>query len=1236
MVESLEILHLHETDQVKIQLHSSGGLDSAPPVDFKNPLEKSDYEEISWYFQEYFSDPTGEGSARSEAVETGLRNLGRVLFENTFKGNEEAFQIYSSATSKGLADCTLAIVSDQPDFLGLPWELMNDPDNGYSFAQMASITRRVEETQTEVAEVAYSTDQFNVLIISPMPDSVAVGSGDEELPKYGQQSTEALNVLESLNIQVELDYLRPPTWAALQELLGTKQDYYHLVHFDSISLTANEDSSSPLITLEDTSGAADHIPVTDVAKSFKNANIPIVLCSGGNGSMTEPILWSRTGQILSHDGIMQTGILPYSIHGSTHIGLFLREIYQSIAKGDLLSTAITKARIGLMNDPHRLTISGKKLSWDWISPQAFQSIHHALQAIEEDQPDPTAPPVIQPEEEPDTGTPLPVAGQYGLIGRSVEIRQLERLFENNPVVLLTGPTGNGKTELALGFARWAERTSNQTLPGGVFYSTFEASHPTGLERIIHEIGTSAAGLPFADMNARQQRNWVADYLKTKPSLLIWDNFQNVAGNPLQDGSGLLTPAEQRDLDEFISDVTQNTSTSRILLVSNDSDLSWMKSQHTSHSLDGLNKNDRLLLAAHIIEKTGVEAGRITTELTELLKLLQGHPLAIQIALPILKQVPMSTLISEIQGNLDNTTLKDQLPEYPSYLSAVMEYSWSKMSRRNRTHLPMLAIFQRRVMMDILNHITQEPAYKNVMGEELGWGACRTMLRTALTDGFLEPISPSVYQIHQSIPQFLGQKLTQQLQGPSVRQLELEFLRVYADTADYFMESLYENQASGVTAILAEEGNLTQAMGLALEAEQWDNAQLLVQPLAQVYRMQKRHPELQRLRAQLLEVTGSTASEATEKGAVELWIYLKGTAASEATELLDIPRAEELNEELLEYLTAQPDGGENPQTAAVYHQSAVIALRRGNWDESAGWLEKSLAIIEDGEDLSSIADDYYLFGQLRQNQRLYTEAKDWYKKALDAHQRVPDEEEMVKDYRALGTICQLKFEYQEAQSWYFRARDMVEESRDEETAIQIYHQLGTLHHAQYEFDEAKELYQQALHLSDRMGNREQMITEFHHLGLLAQTRGILFDEAEEWYLIALEYLETLGDQRGMGDESRQLGVLFHEQKKYDEALEWYTQARDIFEQMGDVQRLARTYGQIGMVYEEKDDVESALEWVSRTYKLTVEHELPVVIQVKAHLGRLRDKVGPDEFSKWWETHNEGEVPTDLDVDTSTIF
>ena len=63
----------------------------------------------------------------------------------------------------------------------------------------------------------------------------------------------------------------------------------------------------------------------------------------------------------------------------------------------------------------------------------------------------------------------------------------------------------------------------------------------------------------------------------------------------------------------------------------------------------------------------------------------------------------------------------------------------------------------------------------------------------------------------------------------IGQLEQEFVRVYADTADYFMESLYENQDAGATAVLAEEGNLTQALALALESKQWDSAQILVQP-----------------------------------------------------------------------------------------------------------------------------------------------------------------------------------------------------------------------------------------------------------------------------------------------------------------------------------------------------------------------------------------------------------------------
>ena len=266
-------------------------------------------------------------------------------------------------------------------------------------------------------------------------------------------------------------------------------------------------------------------------------------------------------------------------------------------------------------------------------------------------------------------------------------------------------------------------------------------------------------------------------------------------------------------------------------------------------------------------------------------------MALQIALPLLKDVPLSVLIAELKRTEEELPPSSDEEGRDKYFTAVMEYAWTKMSHRNRTHLPFLSLFQRRVMMDILNHMTQEQAYKSAMGEQLGWGACRTLLRTAQSSGFLDPVSPSVYQIHPSLPWFYGKKLSLQLQGHNIRNMEQEFVRVYADTADYFMESLYENQDSGVTAILAEEGNLTQALGLALESEQWDNAQLLVQPLAQVYHMQKRFAELRRLRGQILEIVGQTSEEAIDKNAVELWLYLLGTEASEAVDLHDLEYAD---------------------------------------------------------------------------------------------------------------------------------------------------------------------------------------------------------------------------------------------------------------------------------------------------------------------------------------------------------
>ena len=1251
MAASLEIHDLHDTGQIRVQL--TGGPGEArvtEPVAFGLELSDDERAALDRYNTE-FRRSRPSGIAQVEAVELAMRNLGRLLFESAFGADSGGRAILDEVMGRD-DRAVLTIVSTRPEFLSLPWELMNDPTLGYFINGLVGVSRQASGELPGDAVEAAEEDTLHVLMLSTSPLAPEVPSAG---PLLGQPATAGgsladatVSALEGLNVQVSLDNPRPATMTALRALMDRNPNHYHIAHIDGAIL--GDDGT---IVLEDDDGGRAPVAATELGEALAAAGVSVALVTAGVQEDTSPsTAWATAAAALAEAGVAQVAVFPAPLHpdaGANAVSAF----YRRLTQGSTAVEAVSSVRRGLMDTPERVTMYGNRVCWDWQLPCVYQSRRYQPPVIAQQQPDPLAPPVIHPEEAPTEDLQIPVAGQYGLVGRQAELRQLERALKAHSVVHLSGDTGVGKTELALALCRWFLKPARVAYPGGVFYATFETSQPAGLERVVHEIGTAVAGLDFADMPAAQQRRWVTAYLQDNASLLVWDNLENVAGFP--DGApGLLEEGELPDLAEFLREVTSGPVGTNALLLGRRANEEWVSMPHASLALAGLTDADRMELTAQVMHTADVPASRVDADFVGLLDLLDGHPLAMQLAIPPVKEVPAAAVVAEM------TQLIESEPEggeagRGAVLTAAMEYSFSKMSRRNRTHLPFLSLFQRRVMLDVLSHITEERAYAQVVGDDLtagasrsllspeggmqstgrSYAACRTMLRNAQAAGFLETISPSVYQINPSLPWFLGRKLGRQVSGGGIQQLEMEFVRVYADTADYFMESLYENQDTGVTAVLAEEGNLTQALGLALEYRQWDNAQVLFQPLAQVYRMQKRFPELRRLRGQLLDTIGQTAGEAEASGAIEFWQYLLGTDAMESVERMDLERAEQFNQQLLDYLLELPDGETDPRTAAVYHQNGLIATRRGQYASASEWLEKGLEIIDGGEDQESIADACFAIGQVRHHQRQYGAAKEWYSRALDIHQRLPDYEEMINDFRALGSACHLRFEYEEARSWYHRAREMVEDNRDEETAVYIFHALGTVDHSEYLFEDAQSWYQQALGLCDRMGMTEQMIVEFHHLGTLAQARGIP-DEADEWLRIAMEHCEDMGDTRGVGVEARQLGVVYHEQGDLDQAYHWYDQARIAFESVRDVLRSARTYGQLGMVEEQRGNLSDALEWVARTYQLAADHQLPMMVQVKAHLARLKEQMGDEPFAQWWRDNTGAEPPSDLEVDTSEIL
>ena len=1264
----MNLLHVADLGEGHIQLSWHRGNDIPrqypQPVSFTDPLRAKDRSKLRWYLEDYLQFPYGAERYRAEQAEREMGEWGESLFKQVFvKGEEDpdprAF--YQEAVREGLEKCELCITSEDPAFLNIPWELMRDPTpgRGYLAPSLAGLYRQHTGHRIEAPLEVSSEAPFRILLVIARP------YGERDIP-LGTVARPVLEALRPLRPRVELEVLRPPTFDALVKRLNARRGFYNLIHFDGHGVFARRSGRGLALmfgamegrghlVFEKEDGTPHVVNSPDLAQALATCRVPLFVLNACQSSEEgQEDAFSSVASQLVAIGAKGVVAMSYSVY-ATSASRFMQRFYENVVGHASLSEAVAAARQRLYTEPDHESIVGTLELRDWMVPTLYQQEYRFV-------PIPEGAGAAAAEEEEQEAVLRQRAeevcpeGRFGFIGRDYDILCIERALrqDRQPWVLLTGLGGIGKTELAFGFARWYAETGG--CPGGVFATSFKEKADFG--QVIGSI--VGYGTDFSRLPEEEQWERLLGYLRSNPCLLIWDNFESVAGYP--EGAEPLATKEERDeLSRFLKALRGGKS--RVLITTRKPDEDWLRIAYKLVEMIGLTDRDAGQLAKVILGTVGrrPEDFRDDPEYAELLKLLKGHPRSQEVVLPHLRTRTPHEVIEALQHRIDS--LGEALED------ASLGYAFSLMSSRTQRHLPFIGLFASYLHVGTLASFVgagagQQQVYAEIIGEALDAEGWEAVLDEAGRSGLLRPRGSRVYDLHPTLPPFLRRQLVSMVGEDGLRRLDAEFMKFYAVWAAHVFQDVETGSRNAVAAVALEEANFLRALRLAVMNRHWKITQVIAQMIKEFYEIHTRTDEWNALRSHLLRRVGREIADDSPRDQADLSMYLLGEEANQALERNDLSIADDIIHRILNYLTALNDADTQPRIAVVYHQLGRIAEERQQFDEAEQWYHKALEIRERLRLEQYVAYEYHQLGVLAQKCEQLDQAEKWYNKALEIRERLGLERYVAYGYHQLGRIAEERQQFDQAEQWYRKALRILERLRLERDAVASYHQLGMISQERQQFDQAEQWYRKALQIRERLGLERDAASDYHQLGMISQ-EWQQFDQAEQWYRKALQIRERLGLERDAASDYHQLGRIAEERQQFDEAEQWYDKALEIRKRLGLEREVAFTYHQLGRIAEDRQQLGQAEEWyhealgikerlghpplmVSTLAQLGVLHRrqnhlqetvawsgralfiatrynMRVAGQILADLARVMKAMGEEEFAGAWRQAFEGQEP-----------
>lgn len=280
------------------------------------------------------------GMRRLESVEVGVaRTFGTQLFAAVFAGDVGVcWQKSRSIVAQQDRHLRVRLrLSDTPELLDLPWELLFDPASD-RFVALSSHSPLVR--YLEVPGAAESA-----ALAAPLRILALLASPADYVPLDIEKEWQRLNTALADQIErgaVVLDRVPAPTLSALQRAL--RRADYHVFHFvghggydgraqDGVLVFADESGASQLVTGQ---------YLGTLLHDERSLRLAVLnACDGARTSRTDP--FAGVGQSLLRQGIPAVIAMQFAISDGAAT-IFAHEFYAATADGYALEAALTEAR----------------------------------------------------------------------------------------------------------------------------------------------------------------------------------------------------------------------------------------------------------------------------------------------------------------------------------------------------------------------------------------------------------------------------------------------------------------------------------------------------------------------------------------------------------------------------------------------------------------------------------------------------------------------------------------------------------------------------------------------------------------------------------------------------------------------------------------------------------------------------------------------------------------------------